>query len=179
MSEEKENLPRSEAEKEREILDLRRGALLRYVVIMFAVALVLVLLSMVLQTKSSNSTISELHKSSTSAIQKAEALQDTNRLLQEQLTTQKSEYEAKIALLQRDAETYKTEIQSLKAQMATNTALCDTLATLVMSFKDKQVPAVADAVALLESAKDWLSPEVAADYDAWLMGMLPTKAKSK
>ncbi len=179
MSDHNENTPRSEAEKEREILDLRRGALLRYVVIMFAVALVLVLLSMVLQTKSSNSTISELHKSSTSAIQKAEALQDTNRLLQEQLSTQKSEYEARISMMSRDAERYQAEIDALKARMATNTALCDTLATLVMSFKDQQVPAVAGAVALLETAKEWLSESVAADYDAWLAGTLPNKAKSK
>lgn len=168
MSEDKEKTFRSEEEKQREILDLRRGALLRYVVIMFAVALVLVLLSMVLQTRSSNSTISELHKSSTTALQKAEALQDTNRLLQEQLTTQKSEYEARISMYQRDAERYKTELDALKTQMDANTALCNTLATLVMSFKNASVPAVADAVSLLETAKEWLSPEIATQYEAWL-----------
>ncbi|MBP3313241.1 MAG: hypothetical protein J6K84_01080 [Oscillospiraceae bacterium] len=170
MSAGKEKTPRSEEEKQQEILDLRRGALLRYVVIMFAVALVLVLLSMVLQTKSSNSTISELHQSSTSAIQKAEALQDTNRMLQEQLATQKSEYEAKIAQLEQDAESHKAELESLKAQVENNTALCDALATLVMSFGDKKAPAVQDSITLLETVKEWLSPSVATQYEAWMTG---------
>ena len=59
----------------------KRTALLRYLIIMFAVAFVLVLMSMVLQVRSSNATVSQLHQSSTSALTRAQKLQDDNRAL--------------------------------------------------------------------------------------------------
>ena len=62
----------------------RKSALLRYVAILFAVAFVLVLVSMLGQVRDSKSAISELSKSSTSAIQKAEQLQDENQELRQE-----------------------------------------------------------------------------------------------
>ena len=52
--------------------------------ILFAVAFVLVLLSLILQTHSSKSTISELSAASTSALDNAVKLQEQNRTLQEE-----------------------------------------------------------------------------------------------
>ena len=73
MSEEKKN-----NQPEKTGLDeTRKSALLRYVAILFAVAFVLVLISMLSQMRDSNSTITELSQSSSSAIQKAEQLQET------------------------------------------------------------------------------------------------------
>ena len=56
----------------------RKNALLRYVAIMFAVAFVFVLLSLLGQMRDSETTISQLSQSSTSAWQKAENLQENN-----------------------------------------------------------------------------------------------------
>ncbi len=66
-------------ENEKPALDERKkSALLRYVAIMFAVAFLLVLFSLLGQMRNSMSTISELNQSSSSALQKAERLQEDN-----------------------------------------------------------------------------------------------------
>ena len=62
--------------------ETRKNALLRYIGIMFVVAFVFVLISMFSELRSSEAAISELNASSTSALQKAEQLQDTNRQLE-------------------------------------------------------------------------------------------------
>lgn len=64
----------------------KRTALLRYMAVMFAAAFLLVLLSLILQMRSHNTTISQLNQSSASALAKAEQLQEENRKLQEQLS---------------------------------------------------------------------------------------------
>ena len=76
MSEEKE--PRSVMSEQ------KRTALLRYMMILFAVAFLLVLLSYLIQVFNSQSTISQLNATSASALQNAERLQDTNRELTEE-----------------------------------------------------------------------------------------------
>lgn len=63
--------------------ETRKSALLRYVAILFAVAFVLVLISMLSQVRDSKSAITELSQSSTSAIQKAEKLQEENQDLRQ------------------------------------------------------------------------------------------------
>ena len=62
----------------------KKTALLRYIAILFAVAFVFVLLSMFAQMRDSKSTISELNQSSTSALQKAEQLQENNQELEKE-----------------------------------------------------------------------------------------------
>ena len=73
-------------ENEKPALDERKkSALLRYVAIMFAVAFVLVLFSLLGQMRNSMSTISELNQSSSSALQKAEQLQERARAREQSL----------------------------------------------------------------------------------------------
>ena len=80
MSEETKN-----TQPEKSGLDeTRKSALLRYVAILFAVAFILVLISMLGQVRNSKSAITELSQSSTSAIQKAEKLQDENQELRQE-----------------------------------------------------------------------------------------------
>ena len=64
--------------------DGRKNALLRYIAILFAVAFLFVLLSLVMQMRDSRATISELNAASASALKNAETLQDGNRQLQEE-----------------------------------------------------------------------------------------------
>ena len=83
MNEEEKNV-----QEQRTGLDeKRKTALLRYIAILFAVAFILVLLSLFSQMKSSQSTISQLSQSSTSALENVEKLQEQNRLLQEENQT--------------------------------------------------------------------------------------------
>ena len=77
--------------------EARKTALLRYMAVLFAVAFLLVLLSLILQAYSSKATISELTQTSSSALSNVEQLQAQNRDLQDEkqtLTQEKSELEA-------------------------------------------------------------------------------------
>ena len=74
--------------------DGRKNALLRYIAILFAVAFLFVLLSLVMQMRDSRATISELNAASASALKNAETLQDDNRQLQEENAALKEEVES-------------------------------------------------------------------------------------
>ena len=84
MDEENKNQNQEPAQPPAPLSDARKAALLRYMAILFAVAFLLVLLSLILQTHSSKSTISELSAASTSALDNAVKLQEQNRTLQEE-----------------------------------------------------------------------------------------------
>ena len=83
MNEEEKNVQ----EQRTELDEKRKTALLRYIAVLFAVAFIFVLLSLISQMKSSQSTISQLNQSSTSALENVEKLQEQNRLLQEENQT--------------------------------------------------------------------------------------------
>lgn len=63
----------------------RKRALINYMAILLAVAFLLVALSLGIQYRDSQATISQLGASATSAMEKADKLQEDNRLLQEEL----------------------------------------------------------------------------------------------
>lgn len=99
----KENMPENDQVKEPEVAAesaapetfqarvpaQKRTALLRYMAVMFAAAFLLVLLSFVMQMRSSNTTISHLSQSSASALARAEQLQEDNRELVAELSSAK------------------------------------------------------------------------------------------
>jgi len=150
----------------------KRLALLRYMIIMFAMAFVLVLLSMVLQTKSSNQTITHLHNSSASAITRAEELQDENRELEEKLAQLSSQLLAE----QSRATAAETQLEDLQKQLAA--------AETQQEDQQKRLQAAATLIRVLAAAPDapeaeadrlWLrnnadalQPELRAIYEAWL-----------
>lgn len=172
--------------------DSKRTALLRYMIIMFAVAFVLVLMSMVLQTKSSNSTISELHQSSTSALTKAKQLQDTNRDLQDQIKELNQELTAandRTAVARAETAAAKEALEALNKEMTTVKAQLDTawknnsaltqekenqkaayaaLAVVLMGHGEEGNAEYAAALDTLEKMKQHLDPAVVSLYDAWL-----------
>ena len=84
MDEEKKKTSGEQPQPPAPLSDARKAALLRYMAILFAVAFLLVLLSLILQTHSSKSTISQLSAASTSALDNAVKLQEQNRELQEE-----------------------------------------------------------------------------------------------
>ena len=83
MNEETTNTTNAQSEKSG-LDEKKKTALLRYLAIMFAVAFLLVLLSLLTQMRNSQSKISELNQSSTNALQNAELLQEENRQLEEE-----------------------------------------------------------------------------------------------
>lgn len=107
----------SEEERQTQpISEKRKAAFLRYMAILFAVAFLLVLLSMILQNKSSKATISELNETSRSALQNAVDLQEQNRALQEEndaLTAQISDLTQQLA----DSEAVAAELEQAKAEL--------------------------------------------------------------
>lgn len=84
----------------------RKQSLLRYIAIMFVVAFVLVLVSLVGQTRS----IGQLSESSASALQRAEELQNTNR----ELTAQIENLEAQLDEADDAMEDLQEENEALK-----------------------------------------------------------------
>ena len=171
--------------------DSKRTALLRYMIIMFAVAFVLVLMSMVLQTKSSNSTISELHQSSTSALTKAKQLQDTNRDLQDhikELNEQLAAANDRTSVARGEATAAKEALEALNSELTTAKAQLDAAwksNTALTQEKENQKAAYAAlaivlmgpggegnveysrALETVEKMKQYLDPAVVSLYDAW------------
>ncbi len=171
--------------------DSKRTALLRYMIIMFAVAFVLVLMSMVLQTRSSNSTISELHQSSTSALTKAKQLQDTNRDLQDQirelnknidahndrLTVVSGELTAAKAALEtvnNDLTTTKAQLEAawkkneeLTQEKENQKAVYAALAVVLMGPSGEGDVEYSRALETVDKLKQHLDPAVVSLYEAW------------
>lgn len=146
----------------------RQNALLRYMIIMFAVALVLVLLSMVLQNKDSNSTITQLHTSSTNALAKAEALQNKNRELEEKLASQKTESETKIFALQKELEATRKAAEALQKAKDDEIKVYTALLTLLSGSLAQEDPLYAPTLKIVEDGRAYLSVEAAGLFDAWL-----------
>ena len=101
--------------------DNRKNALLRYLGIMFVVAFIFVLVSLIGELRTSEATISELNASSTSALQKAEQLQDTNR----ELETDHAYLEGRIEELEKQLEEVETELEEAQQAAADQEALAD------------------------------------------------------
>lgn len=98
----------------------RERALLTYISLLFGVSFVLVLLSFLLQQKD----ISQLNQSASSALAKAEQLQDNNRELtqenqelQTQLADLQAQLESESATAQEDLETANRQIDSLEEEL--------------------------------------------------------------
>lgn len=113
MNEETQNQP------EKALDDKRKNALLRYVAILFAVAFLFVLFSLVLQMRDSRANISTLDQDRASALQKAEQLQDTNRELQtkvEALNKQLEDMQSELDRQTEENETLRKEIENAQGK---------------------------------------------------------------
>ncbi len=107
MNEETQNQP------EKQLDDKRKNALLRYVAILFAVAFLFVLFSLLLQMRDSRANISTLNQDRASALQKAEQLQDTNRELEAQV----EELTAQLEALQQEMDSRTEENEALQREL--------------------------------------------------------------
>ncbi|MBQ7523175.1 MAG: hypothetical protein IJT07_01465 [Oscillospiraceae bacterium] len=92
----------------------KRLALLRYLEILFLVAFALVVISLILQMHSTNSTISNLTEASESMLSRAETLQKENRELQDKVATLKQE----LKLANAETEDLRIAYEALSAVLA-------------------------------------------------------------
>lgn len=99
----------------------RKNAMLRYIAIMFAVAFIFVLLSLVGQMRDTEAALSQLNQSSSSALEKAEQLQDHNRELESEnayLTGRIEELEKQVEEQQRMLTDAETQFEQLEADLS-------------------------------------------------------------
>lgn len=89
----------------------RKNALLRYIAVLFAVAFLFVLLSLMMQMRDSRATISELNAASASALKNAEKLQTDN----EELRTENADLKDQLALLEEEKAELEEAVEEAKA----------------------------------------------------------------
>lgn len=126
--------------------DKKKTALLRYMTILFAVAFLLVLFSMLTQMRNSQSTISQLNQSSSSALQKAELLQEENRTLEE-----------KNADLQQQLDQLQQEKDNLQDQVNRDTVADDKLEQLEKEYEEQLHAAEAEQTKITQAYESLLS----------------------
>ena len=179
MDEEKKNNQDAAQQPPAPLSDARKAALLRYMAILVAVAFVLVLLSLILQTHSSKSTISELSAASTSALDNAVKLQEENRALQEEkqaLEDQLSELQAKLdeqtarndqllEAAQDEESDSRQELQDKTQELAHTRLAYEALLTAMTCDTHEGNVTFSRAMETLARYQDCLSEEALAEYE--------------
>ncbi len=170
-----ENLPQ---EEKKPLSEEKRAALLRYMAVLFAVAFLMVLASLLIQTHSSKTAISEMSKSNSDALSNAmanaEFLQDQNRELQDENRALREQLEA-IEDEQADAEALSAELESLEAEydaLQTESAgamrAYEALITALSCKSREGNVTFARALDTVEQNKQYLSDEALEIYEALL-----------
>ena len=156
--------------------DGRKNALLRYIAILFAVAFLFVLLSLVMQMRDSRATISELNAASASALKNAETLQNDNRQLQEENAALKEEVESLQDQLE-DAEAssdgaWEQQLAEAKQEGQSIREAYENLLTLMREGTAGQEGNVAISKALesLELLQDYLGTQGQKEYQSLIEG---------
>lgn len=144
-----------------------QNALLRYITILFAVAFLMVTLSLVISMRESRDTISELNQTSASALQNAEALQTENRELSDanrDLRDTVTGLEAELAEVQEAMAQLETE-KAAAEKLAQDTAKAYALLLTAMDARQYgDMETFDQAMTDLEPLKDLLSGEAAERY---------------
>ena len=143
----------------------KRSALLRYMAILFIVAFILVVISLIMQINSSNDTISDLSSASTGALARAEELQQQVIDLQDQLNTANGEIETLTA--EKEALTAeKEEMQKSLDEAENRRDAYDALLTVLTAKPVEGDIAYAKAAQTAQNLREYLSPDAQALLDA-------------
>lgn len=168
---EADSAPESEQHEEKKPLsEARKRALLSYIAILFGVAFVLVLLSMLIQQRDSRDTITQLNQNASSALDKAEQLQDQNRILAEQnleLENRLRTTQSDLKELQEESDQMEQRLQDLQTSFQTSQNQLRELETDATQQKQKT-----KAYELLLTAQTALNQE---DTDGFLAAMAELK----
>lgn len=140
-----------------------RLALVRYMAILFAVAFVLVLLSLLMQMRSSQSTINDLNKASANAMANAEQLQQTNQSLIEQNQTLQSQVDKLQKQLEEQTEQWDG-LQDTLTQKTDALQASETLLQALLARAEDDRDGLDKAMQALSAQKEHLSQEGQALY---------------
>ena len=160
----------TEVQTEEKLPPKNRNALLRYMVILFVVAFMIVGLSLLVQMRNSQNTITALNQTSASALQNAEQLQQQNRMLIEEndrLQTGMYELEESLEASEQQAKLTEGELASVTQEREQLQAQIDIYELLLQALQARQS---SDAVAYdaamkaLAEVQDRLSPAGAELY---------------
>lgn len=138
-------------EKKEGVSTEKRVALLRYLEILFLVAFALVVISLILQMRSTNTTISNLTEASESMLSRAETLQEENRELQET-----------IAELTQEVNTAKAETEDLRIAY-------EALSSVLASPYTMQTVEYAKEIETVYNYKSYYSESAWALFESYLM----------
>ena len=151
----------------------RKSALLRYMAVLFCAAFILVLISLILQTHSSEAKISELNAASTSALSNAEALQNENRALQDDkiaLEKENQELQDKLdeaAQAEEDSQAAENEmIKSLRTELDRTKEAYEALLEAKSCETREGNVTFSRAMQTLERLKDYLGQTALEEYKA-------------
>lgn len=149
----------------------KKTALLRYMAILFAVAFLLVLASLILQKNSSQEQIGALNESNASAITRAEQLQTQNRDLQDEVASLKQELEDVQSQLDDQTETLDALRDEYDALEREADAVQDAYSALITALQCKTHEGnvtYSKAMGAVERNKQYLSDDAKAAYAALL-----------
>ena len=134
----------NEEQKSTSLDEKKKSALIHYVAILFIVAFIVVLLSMLGTMRNSREDITQLTQSSVSAIQKAEQLQTDNQTLQAENQELKTQLETMTKVLQ-EAEAAMSaaqeELEAARAAQEANQADADQKVKAAESKQQKTIQA--------------------------------------
>lgn len=160
-----------EDKRQQPLSDAKKNALLRYMTVLFAVAFLLVLASLILQKNSSQEQIGALNESNASAITRAEQLQTQNRDLQDEVASLKQELGDVQSQLddQTDAlDALRDEYDALEREAD---AVQDAYSALITALQCKTHEGnvtYSKAMGAVERNKQYLSDDAKAAYEALL-----------
>ena len=137
----------------------RNNALLRYISVLFCAVFLLVALSFLRQLRNSQETISQLNQNASSALSKAEQLQDENRAL----TEKNQELNGQISQLEQDKLALQQELEEAGAVLDREEQRCEDLENQLAEEKDRLKTRLA-AYELLAQAQRALSEERTGDF---------------
>ena len=167
----------SDPEKE---LAQKRNAFLRYMAIIFAVAFLLVLLSLILQAHAAKTALSDLKESNSSALTNAavnaELLQDENRRLQEEADALKQELAdaqqasadqaERISALEQELETLRTQYTDASKTGEGVREAYDALLTALRCTTHEGNVTFSKAMSTVEKYREYLSKEALSIYES-------------
>lgn len=107
--------------------DRKKTAILRYVAIMFAIAFLLVLFSLIMQARDTKSTISQLNQTSASALEKVKQLQENYQVLQEEKSA-----------LEKTAAELEAQVEELSKRPDVDVDILDTVDALRQELKEAE-----------------------------------------
>lgn len=181
MSEENKPIEAQLSEAAEKELAQKRNAFLRYMTVIFAVAFLLVLISLVLQAHTAKTAMSDLKESNSSALTNAaanaELLQDENRRLQEEVESLKAELaaaqkpdgtEEALEKLEEEYAELQAQNKELLATQSGVSAAYDALVVALQCTTREGNVTFSKAMSTVEKNKEYLSQEARNVYESLL-----------